>query len=63
MENISELSSVKYVTCGALCSLCPSPRIIRMVKPRMGRTEHVARMGEKMNAYGLLVGKSEGKNH
>jgi hypothetical protein len=22
---------------------------------------HVARMGEKRNAYGLLVGKSEGK--
>jgi hypothetical protein len=36
--------------------------IIRIIKPRMKRLAgHVARMGEKMNAYRLLVGKSKGK--
>jgi hypothetical protein len=40
---------------------CP-PNIIRMIKSRMMRwTGHVARMGEKMNAYRILVGKPEGK--
>jgi hypothetical protein len=33
-----------------------------MMKSRMMRwTEHVARMGEKRNAYRILVGKLEGK--
>jgi hypothetical protein len=38
------------------------PRIIRMTKSRRMRwTGHVARMGEKRNAYRILVGKPEGK--
>jgi hypothetical protein len=39
-----------------------SPSIIRIIKSRRMRCEgHVARMGEKRNAYRLLVGKPEGK--
>jgi hypothetical protein len=41
---------------------CCSPSIIRMIKSRRIRwAGHVARMGEKRNAYRLLVGKPEGK--
>jgi hypothetical protein len=39
-----------------------SPSIIRMIKSRRMRWEgHVARMGQKRNAYWLLVGKPEAK--
>jgi hypothetical protein len=39
-----------------------SPSIIRMIKSRMmGWTQHVARMGAKMNVYMILVGKPQGK--
>jgi hypothetical protein len=39
-----------------------SPSIIRIIKSRRMRSAgHVARMGEKRNAYRLLVGKPEGK--
>jgi hypothetical protein len=39
-----------------------SPSIIRMIKPRRLRwAGHVARMREKKNAYGILVGKPGGK--
>jgi hypothetical protein len=39
----------------------PSP-IIRMMKSRRMRyPEHVARIGEKRNAYRTLVGKPEGR--
>jgi hypothetical protein len=39
-----------------------SPSVIRMIKSRRMRwTGHVARMGEKRNAYRILVGKPEGK--
>jgi hypothetical protein len=39
-----------------------SPSIIRIIKSRRIRwAGHVARMGEKRNAYRLLVGKPEGK--
>jgi hypothetical protein len=39
-----------------------SPIIIRMIKSRRMRwARHVARIGEKKNAYKILVGKSEGK--
>jgi hypothetical protein len=42
--------------------LYSSPSIIRIIKSRRMRwAEHVARIWEKMNAYRLLVGKSEGK--
>jgi hypothetical protein len=41
--------------------LYSSASIIRIVKSRMRWVEHVARMGEKRNAYRLLVGKPEGK--
>jgi hypothetical protein len=39
-----------------------SPSIIRLIKSRRMRWAcYVARMGEKRNAYRLLVGKPEGK--
>jgi hypothetical protein len=45
-----------------LRDLYSSPRIIRIIKQRrMKWAGRVARMGEKRNAYRLLVGKSEGK--
>jgi hypothetical protein len=38
------------------------PIIIRIIKSwRMRRVGHVARLGMKMNAYRLFVGKPEGK--
>jgi hypothetical protein len=45
-----------------LHNLYGSPSIIRIVKSRRMRwAGHVARMGEKRNAYRILVGKPEGK--
>jgi hypothetical protein len=45
-----------------LHDLYSSPSIIRMVKSRRMRLAgNVARMGDKRNAYRLLVGKPEGK--
>jgi hypothetical protein len=45
-----------------LRDLYSSPSIIRIIKLRRIRwAGHVARMGEKINAYRLLVGKPEGK--
>jgi hypothetical protein len=45
-----------------LHSLYSSPSIIRMIKSRRMRwTGHATRMGEKRNAYRILVGKPEGK--
>jgi hypothetical protein len=42
--------------------LYSSPNIIRMIKSRRMRwAGHVARMGEKRNAYRILVGKPEGR--
>jgi hypothetical protein len=39
-----------------------SPSIIRMIKSKRVRwAGHVARKGEKRNAYRILVGKPEGK--
>jgi hypothetical protein len=44
---------------GELHDLYSSPSIIRIMKLRRMRwVEHVAQMGEKRNAYRLLVGKS-----
>jgi hypothetical protein len=43
-----------------LHDLYSSPSIIRITKSRRMRwASHVARMGEKRNAYRLLVGKPE----
>jgi hypothetical protein len=42
--------------------LYSSPNIIRTIKSRRIRWErHVARMGEKRNAYRIMVGNPEGK--
>jgi hypothetical protein len=38
-----------------------SPNIIRMKSRRMRWAVHIARLGEKRNAYKILVGKPEGK--
>jgi hypothetical protein len=44
--------------------LYSSPRIIRMIKSRKMRwAGHVTRMGEKRNAYRILVGKPEVRDH
>jgi hypothetical protein len=46
----------------ALHNLCSSPSIIRMMKSRRMRwARHVACMGEKQNAYRILMGKPKGK--
>jgi hypothetical protein len=45
-----------------LHDLYSSPSIIKIIKSRRMRwTGHVARMGEKMNAYRLINGKARGK--
>jgi hypothetical protein len=45
-----------------LHNVCCSPSIIRMIKSRRMRwTGKVARMGEKRNAYRILVGQPQGK--
>jgi hypothetical protein len=45
-----------------LHDLYSSPSIIRMITSRRLRwARHVARMGEKQNAYRTLVGNPEGK--
>jgi hypothetical protein len=45
-----------------LHNLYSSPNIIRMIKSRRIRwAGHVARMGEKMSAYRILMGMLEGK--
>jgi hypothetical protein len=45
-----------------LHNLCSSPSIITIMKARRMRwAGHVARIGEKRNAYRLLVGKPEVK--
>jgi hypothetical protein len=45
-----------------LHNLYSSPSIIRIIKSRRMRwARHVARMGERRNAYRILVGKPEGR--
>jgi hypothetical protein len=47
-----------------LRDLYSSPSIIRIIKSRrMKWTSHVARMGEKRNAYRLLVGSQRERDH
>jgi hypothetical protein len=42
-------------------NLYASPSIIRIKSRRMKCAGHVARMGERRNAYRISVGKPEGK--
>jgi hypothetical protein len=45
-----------------LNNLYSSPSIIRMIESRRMRSAgHVARLGERRNAYRILVGKPEGR--
>jgi hypothetical protein len=45
-----------------LHNLYSSPSIIRMIKSRRMRLAgHLARMGDRRNAYRILVGKPEGR--
>jgi hypothetical protein len=44
-----------------LHDLYSTPSIIRIIKLRMRWAGHVTRIGEKRNAYRLLVGEPEGK--
>jgi hypothetical protein len=45
-----------------LYDMCSSPNFIRVMKSRrMGCAGYVARMGERRNAYRVLVGNREGK--
>jgi hypothetical protein len=45
-------------------TLYSSPNIIRMIKSRNMRwAGHVAQMGETRNAYRILVGQPEKRNH
>jgi hypothetical protein len=54
---------IEFFICGVLTrNLHFSPSIIRMIKSREMRwAAHVARMGEKRNAYRIFVGNPEGK--
>jgi hypothetical protein len=66
---VSHLIFLKFVGCNAnrkgkwfLALVKIYLLIIRIIKSRRMRwAGHVARMGEKRNAYRLLVGKPEGK--
>ena len=45
-----------------LCDLYFSPKFIRVIKSRRMRwAGHVARIGDRRVAYGVLVGRPEGK--
>jgi hypothetical protein len=47
-----------------LRNLYSSPSIVRMIKSRRMRwVGHVKRMGEKRNAYRILVGKPKERDH
>jgi hypothetical protein len=60
MFPIGERSSI--ATPQELRDLYSSPSMIRIIKSRRMRwTGNIARMGEKRNAYRLLVGKPEGE--
>jgi hypothetical protein len=57
-----EVTGERRKLCGNLRDLYSWPSLIRVIKSRRMRwAGHVVRMGEKRNAYRLLVGKPEGK--
>jgi hypothetical protein len=57
-----QLSCLRKIDSELLQNLYSSPSIIRIIKSRRMRwAGNVARMGEKMNMYRLLVRKPEGK--
>jgi hypothetical protein len=59
--NLTELGGSRKLHNEKLHNLYSSPSLIRMVKSRRMRwAGHVARMGERTNAYRILVGKPEG---
>jgi hypothetical protein len=59
-QNVLQIKSKLHKA--ELHNLFSSPNIIRMIKSRRMRPAgHVARMGEKSNAYRILAGKPEGK--
>jgi hypothetical protein len=56
------MGSLRKLHNEGLHNLFSSPSIIRMIQSRrMKWVEHMARMGDKRNAYGILMEKSGGK--
>jgi hypothetical protein len=61
-KNFNKILVLLLLSSALLHNLYSSPSIIRMSKSRRMRwAGHVARMGEKRNAYRILVGNPEGK--
>jgi hypothetical protein len=57
--NIYDLTHARFIF--LLPIITPVPVKIRMTKSRMRWAGHVARMGDRRNAYSVFVGKPEGR--